>query len=668
MSGKTLKQHVLATTLSVLAVLIFCFATGAAQTNDERVQAALDAGHINDAIQILQDAIDADPSYYVNYYQLGGIYYDQEQWAKAAKQFEITLDRRSKSYEALYFLGRCQINLDQLDKAEKSLSLGLKKAKDLKAWFENGMGVLELKRGNYSDADIMFRRALAENESRQAKEIKDINNKKYTDEEREALIESTNARYARENAEYAINLGDANFYQGVPALAIAEYERALEIDTASTEVYYHWAEACLEIKDYNCAIEKLRVVLTKDSTHAPAWNRAGGIYYKAARSSRNREERKGRFIDAIGSYKKYFELTGAQPDSANVRAYFETAMAYASINGYEDAAEYFDKVLAIPFEPKDIYFYYGKSLCIVRDYVRAADMLKKHIDWVAAQDDDYQNRIDDGELYQLLGDSYFYRDPKDFSTAVRYYKKSLEDRPDQKRILQNTAVAFHSLKRYGEAIEFYDKRIALGIDSGSVGILKNAGLCALNIAGGASDDEDEDLEEFEEDAEPAAPIGVDPEKDYYEVAIDYMNGYLEIIPDDTTVILRVANTYLYQLQDCANGVSYFERLLTLTPDNCQAKKSLGYAYFGGVCNKDYGTALKYLRGAYDCLSAAEGGCADVSLVKWIAQCYHLRAAAATGDTNSDYKNAFDWYEKVLKCDPSDAEVQKARDEIRYEFN
>ena len=119
---------------------------------------------------------------------------------------------------------------------------GLRKASKLKAWFENGYGLVKLAQEDFQEADRCFRRALA--------------------------IEP-------DNAEYHINLGDANFYQGIPSLAIIEYEEALNLDTASLEVYYHWAEACLEMKDYNCAIEKLKIVLTKDSTHAPALMRAG---------------------------------------------------------------------------------------------------------------------------------------------------------------------------------------------------------------------------------------------------------------------------------------------------------------------------------------------------------------------------------------------------------
>ena len=50
------------------------------------------------------------------------------------------------------------------------------------------------------------------------------------------------------------------------------------------------------------------------------------------------------------------------------------------------------------------------------------------------------------------------------------------------------------MKSYGQAIEFYDKRIALGIDSNSASIYKNAGYCASNMANGQGEEED-DLEE-----------------------------------------------------------------------------------------------------------------------------------------------------------------------------
>ena len=674
MGGKTLKERMLATLAGwVVLFVVVCSTAFAAlpfEFQDASIKQAVESGDTKTAIELLKQAAVAEPGYYVNYYDLGLVYFELEQYGKAAAQFHESLGRKGKHYPSMYYLGKTLLYLDSLDAADKLMKEGLKKAKDEKAWFENGVGLVAMKQGSYSDADVAFRKALAVSEEQQEKRVKDLKNTKLEEAERQQLIDSVNAAFAAERAEYHINLGDANFYQGIPSLAINEYEQALSIDTASTEVYYHWAEACLELKDYNCALDKLRVVLSKDSTHAAAWNRAGAIYFKAALSTRTRDERKQRFIEAIGSYKRYFELTGATPDSSTVRPYFETAMSYANIYGFEDAAVYFEKVLSIPYEPKDIYFYFGKSLWGIKDYVKAAQMLQKHEQWVASQGENYHSAVRNYEVNQLLGDCYFYRKPKDFSSAARYYVRSLEEAPDQKRVLQNTAIAYHSLKNYCTALEYYDKRIALGIDSTSVSILKNAGLCALNQAGAGQDEDDEFLDEFGDDMGGAATAEADPcadpNKNYYEEAVNYMKQYLDQVPGDTTVVLRIANTYLYQMQDVPNGVAYFQKLLTLSPKNCLAMKSLGYAYFGIEGHKDYTKALGYLKDAYNCFSAADGACSDVSTIKWIAQCYHLRGSNKN-DAAADYKEAFDWYGKVLKCEPNDSDAKKGQDDLRYEF-
>jgi len=634
MIGNMLRQKHITRILFITAAAVLMTVGLAAQDLKEPIQAAFDAADTTLAMQLLDSEIATDPTYHYNYHMKGMVFYNRGQYADAAQQFKLALDKKSKHYESLYYLGRSQLALGDLDAAAKSMKDGLKKAKDLKDWFENGTGLVLMARQEYNDADVCFRRAIS--------------------------IDST-------VAEYHLNLGDANFYNGVPAIARMEYEIAQRLDTAGTEVYFHWAEACLELRDYTCAIEKLRVVLRIDSTHADAWNRAGGIYFKAARSSRNRAERKARFMDAIGSYKKYIELTGAAPDSSTVRPYFETAMAYSEIFGFEDAVEYFDKVLSIPYEPRDIYYHYGRALWGIKDYEKAAEILLKHIDWASGQGEDYNSSIDDEELYQLLGDSYFYRDPKEFTTAIRYYKKSLEVDAHQKRLLQNVALAYHNLRSYAQALEYYDLRIAEGIDSTSISMYKNAGSCALALAGSADESEDELELDMDLEMEDAPPTPVDT-TDYYRLAINYMESYLDYQPNDTSVVLRVANTYLYQMQDCANGVTYFQRLLTLDPKSCLANKSLGFAYFGeNICTRDYSKALGYFRKAYDCTVAAEGACADFSLVKWIAQAYHLRATEAKGGSSEDFKQANEWYSKALKCNPTDADCKKGYDETVYEF-
>jgi tetratricopeptide (TPR) repeat protein len=599
---------------------------------------ALNAKDTAKAVELLKQEIELDKAYHMNYYMLGRIYFNQMHWSRAKEQFALALDKKSKHYESLYYLGLCYFKLDQVDSAQMVMDKGRKKAdKNLRHLFENGYGLTMLQKGNYQEADKAFRQALVDDP---------------------------------DNTEYLINLGDANFYQGIPSLATTYYAKALEVDTGSTEVYYHWAEACIEMRDYNCAIEKLHIVLSRDSTYANAWMRAGGIYFKAALSTPTYNERVARFKDAIGSYKRYLELSQAKPDSSNVRVFFELAMSYVNLGGagFEEAVKYFTDVLSIPMEPRDIYFYYAKALWGIQEYEKSGEMLKKHLQWVEQHGDQNHSKVSDAELYLLLGDSYFYRTPKDYAAAVQYYLKSLQADPDQKRVLYNVAFSYHTMKSYHQAIEYYDKRLALGIDSSTASILKNAGYCALNLAG-ATGDEEENIDDINVGENPGNE-GTDLNTNYYQVAVDYLTKYLQYAPADTGVVLMVANTYLYQLSDCNNGVQYYQLLLKLDPGNCDAQKALGFAYFGGICPKNYTKALGYLNDAYRCISSGKGTCSDVNLILWIAQCYHLRAAAkaeAKEPASEDFQYANEWYQKCLKCSPSNADCKKGEADTRYEF-
>jgi hypothetical protein len=110
--------------------------------------------------------------------------------------------------------------------------------------------------------------------------------------------------------------------------------------------------------------------------------------------------------------------------------------------------------------------------------------------------------------------------------------------------------------------------------------------------------------------------------------------------------------------------------LELEPGNCDAKKALGFAYFGGICTKNYAKALDYLTDAYACIIKQSGACHDLELPMWIAQCYHLQGAdkvAAKESASEDFKNAYEWYGKVLECQPGNANAKKGQDDLQFEF-
>ncbi len=627
-------------------LVVLSAATVSAQDVKPEIQSALSSGDTAKAVELLQQQTVEDKTYHMNYYLLGRIAFNRGELEKAKKNFAEALDRKSKHYESMYYLGRTYLELGLVDSAQILMEEGRKKVREkhLKGMFENGYGLVMMAAKDFAEADKAFRQAL--------------------------VSDST-------NAEYHINLGDANFGQGVPSLAASSYESALKLDTASGEVYYHWAEACLEMKDYQCAIEKLRIVLQKDSTHAGAWMRAGGIFFKAAQSSKTREDRGARFKETIGAYKKYLELSGAKPDSASVRAYFELAMAYSNLAGYEDAVGYFEQVLAIPYEPRDIYFHYGKALWGIKQYDRATEMLQKHQQWVSQQGPTYQSNIGEDEFYQLLGDTYFYRNPRDYANAITYYQKSLDLNANQKRLLQNTGIAYQFMKSYAQALGYYEKRIALGIDSTSADVYKNAGSCAYILAGSKATGDDLGLDDEEGDTagmgavqQAAAATAVNTNRNYYEVAVEYFSKFLEYQPKDLKVLNLVGSIYLGQMKDCQKGLAAYERLLQVDPGNCVARKSLGVAYLVEICTKNYSRALGYFNDAYACLAKSGGGCGDVELMLYIAQCYHLRAAekgAEKAQSTSDFKNANDWYNKVLKCEPGNSVAKKGRDDTQFEF-
>ncbi len=653
---KMAKRTELTQFLLAFICVLMLVATASAVEEQPAYAKALEAGDTTKAIDLLTSSIASDKNFHLNYYNLGRIYYAQGKFEEAEQQFSKAIDKKNSHLPSRFFWGLSALQQKKYDEAFKVFTKGQKKAKKKEKFiFDYGLGLVHLERGEYQDAITKFILVQLGDEKKP--------------ELRQELYGSDYNK-----ADLIISLGEANFYSKVYSSAIIQFEKAAAMGPLSNETRYHWAEACLETKNFNCAIDNLKSVLSEDSTHAESWERLGDIYFRAALSSRSRSERNERAKETIGSYKKYLELSKTKPDSSSVRVFFGLALSYSYLNAFEQAIDYFEDVLAIPYEARDIYFHYGKALRWgKKDYVKAAEMLEKHIAWVEEQGADYKTRVSDMELNLLLGDCYFRRKDKDYPKAISHYLKVLEVKPDHSRVLQSVAIGYHSMQDYQNALVYYDRRIALGIDTAAAGIYKNAGYCAMNLANSAVEDEGEDMddalgeEEFESSAEP-----IDADS-MFARSIGYMEKYLELKPGDVKIVSMIAYTYLYRMNDCANGVKYYQKLLAIEPDNCEAKKSIGFAYFGGeLCTTNYTKALKYLKEAHSCISAGEGGdCSDVSLVLYIAQCYHLRAAqkaAAKEDTNSDYKNAYTWYGKVLKCEPGNKEAKKGQDDTQFEFS
>jgi tetratricopeptide (TPR) repeat protein len=504
--------------------------------------------------------------------------------------------------------------------------------------FHNGMGLVYLAEGDANSADR---------------------------ELRQAIVLDSNI------VDYHINLGNAEMQLRVYSLAVSEYEKAIAMDSSSTDLYFRLAEACLEMKDYQSAMDKLRIVLIRDSTHAEAWMKAGGIFYKAARSARNPEDAKQRFIETISSYKRFMDLTKAKPDSVTGRAYYETAMSYLLLGGYPDAITNFAAVLAIPVEPKDIYFYYARAFQGNKEYDSALVYYQKHIEWVKRQPENFQSGIGDAELNRWMGEAY--ENLKDYAKVIECYGKSLQSDSTQERLLYGMALAYTYLGNYHDAMIYYMKRIAFGVDERYWSIYYNAATSALYMAEQASQQSDKN-QGNKTVTDSSATIEADPLAgiDFAKLAAEYLEKVVEYKPDNIKAASMLGSIYLYQLSDCPKGVQYYEKVLAAEPDNCEALKSLGYANFAGLCPKNFSRAVDYLSRALTCQtkkSGSEGS--DPNLLLWIGQAYEFRAADLRGSdkvaSKKDYKSAFDWYNKVLKYEPGNTSAKDGIDRVKFEY-
>ena len=624
-------------------LMIFLLAIPAillAQVIKQEITDALASGDTTLAVSLLEKDIKLDPSYGYNYYTLGQIYVRRGKYQEAEKQFQLSFNKDSKLLDGLLALGTVQVKSGKLDEAIKNFNIGLKKSKDIvKAAFYNGLAMAHMAKADLNSADREIRQAI--------------------------IIDST-------NAEYHTSLGDINFQNKVYPLALSEYEKALELDTASLDVYFHMAEAYLELKDYSSALEKLNFVLRRDSTHAEAWMKAGGIYYKAARSARNSEDARQRYRDAIGSYKKYIELTTGKPDSTTGRAYYETAMAYLMIGGYSEAKQYYATVLGIPVEPKDIYFYYGRAFFGSSEYDSAVVYFNKQSEWVKRQPEGFQSSVSESELNRWMGEAS--ENLKDYQNAVTYYQKSLALDTAQERVLYGLAVSYTYLGDYRSALIYYIKRIALGIDEKLWHIYYNAATSAMYLAEKSAQAPERKEAPKTDSASAANPV-TDPLAgvDFSRLAASYLEKVVGFKPENVKATSMLGSIYLYQLSDCANGVKLYEKVLTMDSENCDALKSLGYAYFGGICQKNYTRALEYLNKALRCtVRKSNSECSDANLLTWIAQVYEFRAlekeeARDKAEAKKDYKAAFDWYNKVIKCEPGNKSALDGIDRVKFKY-
>jgi len=164
------------------------------------------------------------------------------------------------------------------------------------------------------------------------------------------------------------------------------------------------------------------------------------LYFSTAES----EFDSGQYEDAIEYYDKVIEI-----NPSNEKAYLGKGLALHALRKYEKALESFDKAIEINSDMAKAYNSKGITLADLERYDESLENLKKAME-LEPSNSAYQNDVAFG--LNNLGE---------FEEAIKYAEKALELNPRNDVAYSNKGFALVALGRTDEAIKCYDKAIEL---------------------------------------------------------------------------------------------------------------------------------------------------------------------------------------------------------------
>ena len=146
-------------------------------------------------------------------------------------------------------------------------------------------------------------------------------------------------------------------------IAIADCNKALELDNRFVKAYFYIGISNIKKKDYATAISYFNKALELDPQHAKSWNFLGYSNEKLAL-----------FDEAVDSYKKAVNLKPSYSE-----AYFNMGNSYKYKEEYDKAIESYKKTTEINPDFANAWFFMGASFFDKKEYNKAIENFDKAI-------------------------------------------------------------------------------------------------------------------------------------------------------------------------------------------------------------------------------------------------------------------------------------------------
>lgn len=436
-----------------------------------------------------------------------------------------------------------------------------------------------------------------------AKTIK--SDEKSAAEEFDGLLKGKN----KKNISLLVAIGQAYLDNDMPAEAQAYADRALKVDSKSSQAYLFMGDVALAGKNVGkaCGYYEQAILFDADCSEA---------YYKYARAYIG--------VNPQLSIDMLTRLKTNHPENIDVDR--ELANVYYTMGNYSQAKSAYDDFMAQGKPGLQDYMQYSMLLYLNKDYQKSLDMtakglaedannhllkrlkmydlyeLKSYKDGLAAADAFFQDPTNPDYVYlDYLYRGRLYLADKQTDKAMESFNKALEldAKKEHPEVAKEASEAYESLQNYPEAIRLYQIYLDAVGDKAEISDLFLLGR--LNyMAAGMTEQTEENKKAYLTKADevfaevsqrvPDNYLGyfwrartnamADPEtvdglaKPYYESAL----AILEKNPNSSKSIMIECQSYLgyyYFLQkDYDQSKIYWDKILVLDPENATAKQAL----------------------------------------------------------------------------------------------
>jgi tetratricopeptide (TPR) repeat protein len=558
-------------------------------------------------ITLLKARIEKDPSFADLYFVLGKAYYFKGEYAQAETELQNCLDRKRKHEDAQAYLALTYVAIKKWSEAKEILDEGTAKSKTRKGLFFDILGEYHMARGEFTEADLAFRRA---------------------------IIEEPNS------IDYKRDLADLAFENKVYEVAIQGYREILAIDSLDVITHCKLGRALYYQQKWAEAIKSLNTAIRLDSNYADAYQLSGDIYMilgLAASSNGNGDvtessnQASDLFKNAIWMYERMLKLGG----KATLDIDYRLGQAYYNVNGFPQAVEYLDKAIATGNAKANAYSLKAKALFRLKQYDDAEAAFTDYEKKVTKGDPNYQWSTSDFDYFKERALTYYqlYNEGKrEDSTlvekAIPFYLKAIELHDttqirEAASLYDQLGLSYYYSGKYTEAIPWFEKKVA--IDTLAIKTYQNLGNCYIKLN--------------------------NPDK-----AMDYLNKVVQINPSACSVYETMFRYYLVEKKNRVEAQKVTLKWAQCDTVGYQAYKWLGYFAVSDKPVRKEAT-IDYLTKAVKRIETANADlCKEPDILVWLAQTYNMY------DDEAHKKQAVYWAKRCLKCDPKNQTCKDIVDE------